>query len=165
MSDTNAPMTCAPGWKGGQAGAAEAGRGSRCAPLELGGLRLLTDPPSTRPGDYPIGNRSLRKTIGAIASPDDVGRVDAVLLSHDQHPDNLDGQGRSFLAAAPLVLSTAAAQQRLDGAVRALPNWQHAELPRGDRAALRVTDVPARHGPPGPVDVAILFTGLPGPPC
>lgn len=123
--------------------------GGPTALLELGGLRLLTDPTFDPPGDYPIGNRSLCKTIGAVASPDDVGRVDAVLLSHDQHPDNLDGQGRSFLAAAPLVLSTAAAQQRLGGTVRALPNWQHLELPRGDLAALRVTGVPARHGPPG----------------
>jgi L-ascorbate metabolism protein UlaG (beta-lactamase superfamily) len=64
--------------------------GGPTALLELGGLRLLTDPTFDPPGDYPIGNRSLRKTIGAVASPDDVGRVDAVLLSHDQHPDNLD---------------------------------------------------------------------------
>ena len=90
------------------------------------GWSAVADRSHLRPArDYPIGNRSLRKTIGAIASPDDVGRVDAVLLSH------------------------AGAQQRLDGAVRAPPNWQHVELPRGDRAALRVTGVPARHGPPG----------------
>ncbi len=123
--------------------------GGPTALLELGGLRLLTDPTFDPPGDYPIGSRSLRKTIGAVVSPQDAGRVDAVLLSHDQHPDNLDRQGRDYLASAPLALSTAAAQQRLGGTVRALENWQHLELPRGGSAPLRVTGVPARHGPPG----------------
>jgi L-ascorbate metabolism protein UlaG (beta-lactamase superfamily) len=123
--------------------------GGPTALLELGGLRLLTDPTFDPPGDYPISNRSLRKTIGAVVSPEDVGRVDAVLLSHDQHPDNLDRQGRDYLAAAPLVLSTAAAQQRLGGTVRALENWQHLDLARGGSTPLRVTGVPARHGPPG----------------
>lgn len=123
--------------------------GGPTALLELGGLRLLTDPTFDPPGDYPIGTRSLRKTIGAVVSPQEAGRADAVLLSHDQHPDNLDHQGRDYLAAAPLVLSTAAAQQRLRGTVRALEHWQHLELPRAGSAPLRVTGVPACHGPPG----------------
>lgn len=123
--------------------------GGPTALLELGGLRLLTDPTFDPAGDYPIGSRALRKTIGALVTPEQVGQVDAVLLSHDQHPDNLDNQGRGFLESVPLVLSTAAAQQRLGGAVRALENWQHVELPRPDGAPLRVTGVPARHGPPG----------------
>jgi L-ascorbate metabolism protein UlaG (beta-lactamase superfamily) len=52
--------------------------GCRTALLELGGLRLLIDPTFDPPGDYPIGDRSLGKTIGAVAGPDGVGRVDAV---------------------------------------------------------------------------------------
>lgn len=134
--------------------------GGPTALLELGGLRLLTDPTFDPPGDYPIGNRSLRKTIGAVVSPADVGRVDAVLLSHDQHPDNLDRRGRDYLASAPLVLSTAAAQQRLDGTVRALENWQHLELSRGGSTPLRVTGVPARHGPPGCEPITGPVTGF-----
>jgi hypothetical protein len=41
-----------------------------------------------------------------------------VLLSHDQHPDNLDTLGRAYLAGLPLVLSTASAADRLGGNVR-----------------------------------------------
>jgi L-ascorbate metabolism protein UlaG (beta-lactamase superfamily) len=123
--------------------------GGPTALLEVGGLRLLTDPTFDPPGDYPVGSRSLRKTIGAVVSPEDAGRVDAVLLSHDQHPDNLDRLGRDYLGSAPLVLSTAAAQQRLGGTVRALESWQQVELPRDGGAPLRVTGVPARHGPSG----------------
>jgi len=134
--------------------------GGPTALLELGGQRLLTDPTFDPPGDYPIGDRALRKTIGAMVSQEDVGRVDAVLLSHDQHPDNLDRQGRDYLASAPLVLSTAAAQQRLGGTVQALENWQDRELPRGIAAPLRVTGVPARHGPPGCEPVTGPVTGF-----
>lgn len=123
--------------------------GGPTALLEVGGLRLLTDPTFDPPGEYPVGSRSLRKTIGAVVSPQDAGPVDAVLLSHDQHPDNLDRQGRDYLASAPLVLSTAAARDRLGAAVRALENWQHLDLPRGSGPPLRITGVPARHGPPG----------------
>jgi L-ascorbate metabolism protein UlaG (beta-lactamase superfamily) len=123
--------------------------GGPTALLELDGLRLLTDPTFDPPGDHPIGNRVLRKTMGAVVSPDELGQVDAVLLSHDQHPDNLDRQGRDYVTGAPLVLSTAAARERLDGPVRAIENWRWVELPRGDGTPLRVTGVPARHGPPG----------------
>lgn len=118
--------------------------GGPTALLEVGGLRLLTDPTFDPPGDYPIGERALTKTIGAVVSPDELGRVDAVLLSHDQHPDNLDRLGRAYVGSAPLVLSTGAAQGRLGGAVRALAPWTDTKL--GD---LLVTAVPARHGLPG----------------
>jgi L-ascorbate metabolism protein UlaG (beta-lactamase superfamily) len=134
--------------------------GGPTALLELGGLRLVTDPTFDPPGDYPIGSRSLRKTAGAVVSPQDAGPVDAVLLSHDQHPDNLDRQGRSYLASAPLVLSTAAAQERLGGTVRALETWQHVELPGAAGTPLRVTGVPARHGPPGCEPVTGPVTGF-----
>ncbi len=71
---------------GNQAGVGLRYLGGPTALLELGGLRLLTDPTFDPPGDYPVGSRVLRKTIGALVTPDQVGPVDAVLLSHDQHP-------------------------------------------------------------------------------
>ena len=131
--------------------------GGPTASFELGGLRFLTDPTFDPPGEYPIGTRTLTKTAPASGQP---GPVDVVLLSHDQHPDNLDGQGRGYLGSVPLVLSTAAAQQRLGGTVRVLENWQHVELPRADGAPLRVTGVPARHGPPGCEPVTGPVTGF-----
>lgn len=71
---------------------------------------------------HPIGERVLTKTLDAVIDPERLGMIDAVLLSHDQHPDNLDDHDRAHLATAPLVLSTAAAQNRLGGTVHALPN-------------------------------------------
>jgi len=113
--------------------------------LEIAGCRLIADPTFDGPGEYPIGSRSLRKTAGCAVDVAEVGQVDAVLLSHDQHPDNLDHGGRKFVGSAPRVLSTAAAAERLAGPVEALGHWETVELPNG----VRVTGVPAQHGPDG----------------
>ncbi|MEO3829390.1 MBL fold metallo-hydrolase [Actinomadura sp. B10D3] len=134
--------------------------GGPSAILEIGGVRLLVDPTFDAPGDYPIGSRKLTKTIGAVVGPDEIGAVDAVLLSHDQHPDNLDTAGRAYLADVPLTLTTETAAGRLGGTARALPNWEHTELPRPDGGTLRVTGVPARHGPDGTEHLTGPVTGF-----
>ncbi|MEV4168597.1 MBL fold metallo-hydrolase [Nonomuraea sp. NPDC049709] len=129
--------------------------GGPTAVLEIGGVRLLTDPTFDAAGDYPIGNRALRKTAASAFGADEVGPVDAVLLSHDQHPDNLDRSGRAYLASAPLVLSTGAAAERLGEPVRALPNWTSVEV-----GGVRVTGVPAQHGPDGTEHLVGEVTGF-----
>jgi L-ascorbate metabolism protein UlaG (beta-lactamase superfamily) len=134
--------------------------GGPTAVLQLGGVVLLTDPTFDPPGDHPIGARTLTKTAGPALAPAALGRIDAVLLSHDQHPDNLDRLGREYLAGAPLVLSTASARDRLGGPVRALPNWEHAELPRPGGGTLRITGVPAQHGPDGTEHLVGEVTGF-----
>lgn len=134
--------------------------GGPTAVVEIGGVRLLTDPTFDPPGDYPIGTRKLTKTAGPAFERDEVGAVDAVLLSHDQHPDNLDDSGRELVRAAPLVLSTGSAHQRLGDPVRALPNWTHVDLPRPGGGALRVTGVPAQHGPDGTEHLVGEVTGF-----
>lgn len=123
--------------------------GGPTAALEIGGLRVLTDPTFDPPGSYRIGTRALTKTIGPALAAADVGPVDVVLLSHDQHPDNLDAAGREVLRAAGYVFSTPAAAERIGTPVVGLEPWRSAavDLPQG--GALRVTAVPARHGPQG----------------
>ncbi len=123
--------------------------GGPTALLELAGLRLLTDPTFDPPGEYPIGSRKLVKTGSPGLDPEEVGLVDAVLLSHDQHPDNLDREGREWLARQPLALSTTAAQERLGTPVRGLAPWEETSLTRPDGSTLTVTAVPAQHGPDG----------------
>ncbi|MEU1627888.1 MBL fold metallo-hydrolase [Streptomyces sp. NPDC020096] len=134
--------------------------GGPTALIELGGLRLLTDPTFDGPGAHPVGSRVLTKTAGPAVAAAAIGTVDAVLLSHDQHPDNLDTAGRAYLSEAPLVLSTAAAQERLGGTVRALPNGSHVDLPRPGGGTLRVTGVPAQHGPDGSEPLVGEVTGF-----
>ena len=83
-----------------------------------------------------------------------------VLLSHDQHPDNLDNAGRAFLSGAPLALSTPEAAQRLGGPVQALPAWESVDLPLAGGGVLRITGVPAQHGPDGSLPYVGPVTGF-----
>lgn len=112
--------------------------------IEYGSTRFLIDPTFDGPGDHPIGARSLTKTSAAALQPDQVGHIDAVLLSHDQHPDNLDSGGRDFVASAPLVLTTVAAASRLTGNCRGLRPFESVTVNE-----VTVTAVPAQHGPDG----------------
>ena len=134
--------------------------GGPTALLEFGGLRLLTDPTFDQPGTYPIGSRSLVKTTASAWSPERVGPIDVVLLSHDQHPDNLDTAGRELLSSVPLVLTTTAAAERLGGAAVKLPSWTHTELAGRDNSILRITGVPAQHGPDGTEHLTGTVTGF-----
>jgi L-ascorbate metabolism protein UlaG (beta-lactamase superfamily) len=128
--------------------------GGPTAVLEVGGLRLVIDPTFDEPGRYGRPDApTLTKTAPAAFGPDAIGPADAVLLSHDQHPDNLDKSGRHYLAEVPLTLTTSSGAERLvaDGAagVVGLRPWREARLARPDGTQMRVTAVPARHGPQG----------------
>ncbi|MDQ3788926.1 MAG: MBL fold metallo-hydrolase [Actinomycetota bacterium] len=118
--------------------------------IEYGGLRLLTDPTFDVPGDYPLGpGLVLTKTAASLVGPADLGAIDAVLLSHDQHPDNLDTAGRALLGDVPLVLTTTSGAQRLGGTTRGLAPWDSVDLARPDGGSVTVTATPAQHGPEG----------------
>jgi L-ascorbate metabolism protein UlaG (beta-lactamase superfamily) len=124
--------------------------GGPTALLEIAGVRLLTDPTFDEPREYPIApGRLLAKTAPSALRPAQIGSIDAVLLSHDQHVDNLDLSGRDYLDQVPLVLTTASAAGRLAGSCRAVGLWEHVDLARPDGGTLRVTRVPALHGPQG----------------
>lgn len=118
--------------------------------IEYGGLRLLTDPTFDDPGEYPgRSGYSLVKTAAPVRRPEDLGEIDVVLLSHDQHPDNLDRSGRDLLARVTRVLSTASAAERLGNVITVVPAWGDFDIEMRDGRALTVTAVPAQHGPDG----------------
>ena len=127
--------------------------GGPTALLEVDGLRLVTDPTFDPPGDYPRPNApALVKLAGPAVAADEMARADVVLLSHDQHADNLDRSGLAYLGQVPLTLTTPSGAGRLgrDGVtVRGMAPWEHVDLPRTGREPVRVTAVPARHGPEG----------------
>ncbi|RJQ81009.1 MBL fold metallo-hydrolase [Pseudonocardiaceae bacterium YIM PH 21723] len=117
--------------------------------IEIGGLRLLTDPTFDGPGEYGRPTVRLVKTAPPAITPAELGPVDVALVSHDEHPDNLDRSGRAFLATVPTVLTTASGAGRLGGGTIGLLPWQTHEVPRPDGGVLAVTAVPAQHGPEG----------------
>jgi L-ascorbate metabolism protein UlaG (beta-lactamase superfamily) len=122
--------------------------GGPTALIEIDGFRLLTDPTFDAPGTYQLPHVTLEKLAGPALGAEAVGEVDAVLLSHDQHSDNLDRAGREFLARAGRVLTTIAGAKRLGGHAEGFAPWQTAELARG-ADSLTITATPARHGPAG----------------
>ncbi|MFC9330013.1 MBL fold metallo-hydrolase [Kitasatospora sp. NPDC057015] len=135
--------------------------GGPTAVLEYGGLRLLTDPTFDEPGDYvPDHGLILSKLRASAVGPDEIGPVDAVLLSHDQHADNLDTAGRLLLAEVPLTVTTPASAERLGGTARGLAPWESLELARPAGGRVVVTAVPARHGPAGCEAVTGDVTGF-----
>lgn len=118
--------------------------------IEIGGLRLITDPVfDPAGGHYHFGwGTGSKKLLPPAVPADQVGRLDAALLSHDQHQDNLDTQGRAVLASAGRVLTTPTAARRLGGNAEGLQPWQSADLTAPDGTTVKVTATPARHGPP-----------------
>ncbi len=119
--------------------------------LEIDGMRLLTDPTFDPAGSQiSYGPITLRKTAGPVLTSQEVEPVDAVLLSHDQHADNLDNGGREFLPHVQSVFTTQSGAHRLGGNAHGLKPWQSVDFssPRGN-STIRITATPARHGPPG----------------
>lgn len=106
--------------------------------LDVAGHRLLCDPTFDPPTDYGY----LVKTTGPAVAVEELGAVDAVLLSHDLHPDNFDRSGRDVAMRAPLVLAPPTSAARLGPPARGRRPWEC-----WDVAGLIVTAVPARHGP------------------
>jgi L-ascorbate metabolism protein UlaG (beta-lactamase superfamily) len=123
--------------------------GGPTALIEIDGFRLLTDPTFDAPGAYQLPHVRLEKLAGPALTAESIGEVDAVLLSHDQHADNLDDSGRSFLTRAGRVLTTVVGAKRLGGQAEGLAPWETTELTGKDGQSLTVTATPARHGPAG----------------
>ncbi|UOY03361.1 MBL fold metallo-hydrolase [Blastococcus sp. PRF04-17] len=106
--------------------------------IDVAGRRLLCDPTFDPPHDYGY----LVKTEGPAVEIGVVGDVDAVLLSHDLHPDNFDESGREFALSAPIVLAPTTAATRLGPPVQGRGVWETWDL-----HGMTITAVPARHGP------------------
>lgn len=128
--------------------------GGPTALIEYVGLRLLTDPTFDAPGDYELGpGLVLTKTAPSATSAEAIGKVDVVLLSHDQHPDNLDNLGRAYLQDVPVVLTTPSGAERLASElgdkVQGLAPWKATQLQGAGGTTVTITSLPAQHGPEG----------------
>jgi L-ascorbate metabolism protein UlaG (beta-lactamase superfamily) len=118
--------------------------------IEVGGWRLLTDPTFDPPGRrYFFGWGTMsRKLAGPAIAAQDLPPIDAVLLTHDHHGDNLDPAGRALLPSVGVIVTTASGAKRLGGSARGLEPWQTTRLASPERPAIDITATPCRHGPP-----------------
>jgi L-ascorbate metabolism protein UlaG (beta-lactamase superfamily) len=117
--------------------------------IEVGDWRLLTDPTFDPPGQsYRFGwGTGSRKLTGPAIAASALGPIDAVLLSHDHHDDNLDAAGRALLPSAGTVITTVPGAKRL-GDARGLEPWASTRLEASPRPPIEITATPCRHGPP-----------------
>jgi L-ascorbate metabolism protein UlaG (beta-lactamase superfamily) len=119
--------------------------------LRIGSFTLLTDPNFLHAGDRaPLGYGlySRRRTDPAMEI-EQLPPLDAVVLSH-LHGDHFDQVCRDRLPRSLSVITTPHAERRLHrwgfGATTGLRHWSDMTLRRGGQV-LRVTSVPAQHGP------------------
>ena len=134
--------------------------GGPTALIEVAGYRLLTDPTFDPPGDYELSYARLTKTGWPAVDGDQIGPIDAVLLSHEQHFDHLDRAGRAFLQRAARVLTTVTGAARLGSNAEGLGPWTTTTLRKPGRDMLHITATPARHGPAGIEPLSGEVTGF-----
>lgn len=117
--------------------------------IEIGQFRIVTDP-----GFDPQGTERsegpghlLTKVMAPPIPVDKIGHIDAVLLSHAQHLDNLDNEGRRLLAKVGTTITTpASVAMTLPGKnVQGLATWQTTELTNAAGEKLKITATPAVH--------------------
>jgi L-ascorbate metabolism protein UlaG (beta-lactamase superfamily) len=135
--------------------------GNATTVLRIGDFTLLTDPAfgaagSRVPLGYGMWTKRLKDPAMAVT---DLPRLDAVLLSH-LHGDHFDpAASRSLPRSLPVVTTPAARRglrRRGFETVHGLPTWDSYEWTSATQR-LRVTAVPAKHGP-GLVDRALPET-------
>lgn len=119
--------------------------------IEVDGWTILTDPTfDPAGGHYDFGwGTSSNKTTGPAIPVSDLPPIDAILLTHDHHGDNLDTSGRELLGTVGTVLTTIPGARRLaTTGVRGLAAGQRVQLTAEGKPPISVTATPARHGPP-----------------
>ncbi|WP_205508859.1 MBL fold metallo-hydrolase [Longitalea arenae] len=119
-----------------------------CMVIDINGFVIVTDPAFDVKGTVYEGPRTLYKTGSPSLQPGDIGPVDLVLLSHDQHKDNLDNAGRAFIKTVKQVISTPGAVERLaQNNVTGLHEWESIDVPTDKVPGLRITATPCQHAP------------------
>ena len=119
-----------------------------CMVISINGFVIVTDPAFDKEGSVYEGARTLYKTGSPKLRPEDIGPVDLVLLSHDQHKDNLDDAGREFTRTVKQVISTPEAVERLaQNNVTGLKEWESVSIATDKIPGLRITATPCQHAP------------------
>jgi L-ascorbate metabolism protein UlaG (beta-lactamase superfamily) len=122
--------------------------------FHINDVNFLTDPFFSPNGtEFPVAPPNVITVLQDPAmSPDQVPPIDAVLLSHEDHPDNLDPIGRAHFLDGHKVLTTPDGARNLypRPGVTSLQSWQTIPLHVGGET-WNVTGTPCVHLPGGEV--------------
>lgn len=115
--------------------------------IEVGSFRFLTDPgfdpKGTERNEGP--GHDLKKVMAPPLAAEEIGKIDAVFLSHAQHYDNLDNTGKAMLPKWGRVITTPESAEALGGSAEGLDTWETIELSNDQGQTVRVTGLPAVH--------------------
>ncbi|MFL6061516.1 MAG: MBL fold metallo-hydrolase [Marmoricola sp.] len=125
--------------------------GGPTALIEVAGWRILTDPTFDPPGKrYFFGwGTTSRKLAGPSRTPEELGRIDAVLVSHHHHGDNLDPSAEALLPQWGTTYTTRKGAAALGPHCHGMAAWETATLEAPGRPAITITATPCRHGVAG----------------
>jgi len=131
--------------------------GTATAIIHLPDINIITDPVFTSAGHtWDFAGVTLSTTKSPALTLPFLPPIDAVLLSHEDHPDNLDEPGRQLLDGRH-VLTTPDGASKLAPrpGVRALHPWEPVTLNLGGRT-FHITGTPCVHFPGGEVTGFII---------
>ena len=119
-----------------------------CVLLEINGFKILTDPTLDEAGKlYYHGSGTFsRKTGNPALAHSNLKDVDLVLLSHHQHKDNFDTNGKKFALSVPKIISTVPASKAIKGTI-GLDDWESCKIETSKLTNLKITATPAQHHP------------------
>lgn len=127
--------------------------------IDIDGVKFITDPVFAPAGtEYPYPTTTLRLSGDPAIPLNALPAIDAVLLSHEDHEDNLDDCGRRLLDGRKVITTPDGAKNlspRPD--VRAIQPWETLDIVAGGNDS-KITGVPAIHLPGGEFTGFIITT-------
>jgi len=121
-----------------------------CVLLEIGSVRILTDPIFDEGERYyhfrwPCIGATRRR--GPALKPEQIPELDAILLSHAHHSDNLDENGKKLFGKARQIITTIHDKKYVRDDAIGLPKWGSTEIRGAKGEVITVSATPALHGP------------------
>ncbi|KAK3298815.1 beta-lactamase superfamily domain-containing protein [Chaetomium fimeti] len=126
--------------------------GTATAIIHVDGINLLTDPVFSPAGtEWDLGVAVLKISDTPAKGLADLPHIDAVLLSHEDHPDNLDEPGRATLDGRHVFTTPDGAKKLAPRpGVRAIQPWETLPLDIGGKR-FEIIGTPCEHLPGGEV--------------
>lgn len=116
--------------------------------LEIGHFRILSDPAFDAQGSSKLEGPGhlLTKVMEPPIPAEEIGKIDAVLVSHAHHLDNFDTKGREVASRAGVILTNNYSIANIDdGNAVGLDTWESYELTNDMNEKIKITSTPAIH--------------------
>lgn len=132
--------------------------GTATSIIDIDGIKFLTDPVFNGPSEYDMGVVVLKSSEGPAIPIDKLPHIDAILLSHEDHPDNLDENGRTLLNGRK-VITTMDGYRKLQPRpdVRGIRPWETLKMSIQGKE-FEITGTPCQHFPGGECTGFIITT-------